>query len=138
MSHRRFFARFVQCEIPLSLVSLEFLFGETVGVILLRQLVHLCALLLGPANFELRFTTDLVFEKTIVNSFVMFFMADNSFATSLPRVEIDKILFLCFSFAVSSTMATPFLDHIVWDRELAVLVYEIFFCIRFQPRDARK
>ena len=31
----------------------EFLFGEMVRVILLCQLVHLYALLLGPANFEL-------------------------------------------------------------------------------------
>ena len=48
-----FFARLIDSEIPLSLVSFEFLFGETVRVILLCQLVHLYALLLGPANFEL-------------------------------------------------------------------------------------
>ena len=54
--------------------------------LLLFQLVNLDALQLGPANFELRFTKNLVSKKTIVNSFVMFFLAVNSFAT-LPRVE---------------------------------------------------
>ena len=107
-------------------------------MILLCQLVHLYTLLLGPANFELRFTIDLVLEKTIVNSFVMFFLAVNSFATSLPRVDGDMVLFLFFSSAVSSTMATLFLDHVVRDREKhPVLVYETFFWIRCQPRIVR-
>ena len=98
-----FFAQLIQCEIPLPLVSFEFLFRETVRVILLCQLVHLYALLLGPANFELRFTIDLVSEKTIVNTFAMFFLRVNSFAASLSRVEGYMVLFLFFSFAVSST-----------------------------------
>ena len=38
-SHRSVFALFVQCEMPLSLLSLEFLFGETVRVIFLWKLV---------------------------------------------------------------------------------------------------
>ena len=88
-----------------------------VRVILLCQLVHLCALSLGPANFEFRFTIDLVSENTIVNTFVQFILRVNSFAASLPRVEGYVVLFLFFSFAVSSTMATPFLDHVVRDRE---------------------
>ena len=86
-------------------------------MILLCQFVHLDALLLGPANFELRFTIDLISYKTIVNSFVMFFLSVNSFAASLPRVEGYIVLFLFFSFAVSSTMGTPLLDHEVRDRE---------------------
>ena len=88
-----------------------------VRVILLCQLVHLYALSLGPANFEFRFTIDLVSENTIVNTFVQFILRVNSFAASLPRVEGYMVLFLFFSFAVSSTMATPFLDHVVRDRE---------------------
>ena len=113
----RFLPDFIQCEIPLSLVSFEFLYRETVRVILLCQLVHLNALLLGPANFELRFTIDLVSEKTIVNTFVLFFLNVNSFAASLPRVEGYMVLFRFFSFAVSSTMRTLLLDHVVRDRE---------------------
>ena len=62
-------------------------------LILLCQLVHLYALLLGPANFELRFTIDSVSEKTIVNTFVMFILRVNSFAASLPRVEGKMVLF---------------------------------------------
>ena len=105
-----FLPNLFKCEIPLSLVPLEFLFGETVRVIFLCQLVHLYAHLLGPANFELRFTIDMVSEKTIVNTFVMFFLSVNSFAASLPRIE-------GFSFAVTSTMGTLLLDHEVRDRE---------------------
>ena len=52
-----------------------------------------------------------------MNSFVMFFLSVTSCATSLPRVEGDKVLFLFFSFAVSSTMASPLLDYAVRDRE---------------------
>ena len=92
--------------------------GQTVGVILLCRLVRFGALLLGPANFELRFTIYLVSKKTIVNSFVMFFLAVISFATSLPRVERDMVLFLCFSFTVPSTIWSPLLDHVVRAREI--------------------
>ena len=52
-----------------------------------------------------------------MNSFVMFILRVNSFAASLPRVEGYTVLFLFFSFAVSSTMATPFLDHALRDGE---------------------
>ena len=48
-----------------------------------------------------------------MNTFVMFTLRVNSFAASLPRVKGYMVLFLFFSFAVSSTTATPFLDHVV-------------------------
>ena len=112
-----FFSRLIQCEIPLSLVPFEFLFRESVRVILLCQLVHLYALLLGPANFELRFTIDLVSENMIVNTFVMFILRVNSFAASLPRVEGYMVLLLFFSLAVSSTMVSHLLDYVVRNRE---------------------
>ena len=86
-------------------------------MIFLCQLVHLDALPLGLANFELKLTIDLVSLKTVVNSFVMFFLAANSFATSLPRVVGDMVLLLFFSFAVPSTMESLLLDHVVRDRE---------------------
>ena len=66
-------------------------------MIFLCQLVHLDALALGPANFELKLTMDLVSLKTVVNSFVMFFLVANSCTTSLSSVEGDKVLFLCFA-----------------------------------------
>ena len=100
--------------------------------------VHLDALLLGPANFELQFAKNWVSLKTIVNSFVMFFLAVNSFATSLPRVEGDMVLFLCFSVAVPSTMGSHLLDHKVRDRERPVLICDFFGWIRFQPRFVRR
>ena len=77
-----------------------------VRVILFCQFVHLYALLL-----------DLVSEKTIVNTFEMFTLRVNSFVASLPRIPGNAVLFLFFSFTVSSTMATEFLDHVVRDRE---------------------
>ena len=86
-------------------------------MIFLCQLVHHDALLLCPANFQLRITIDLVSEKSIVNTFEMFTLSFRSFAASLPRIPGYKVLFLFFSFTVSSTVATPFLDHVVRDRE---------------------
>ena len=84
---------------------------EMVRVILLCQFVHLYALLLVPANFELGFTIDLVSEKAIVNTCKISTLRVNFLAASLPRIPGFLILFLFFSFAVSNTMATPFLDH---------------------------
>ena len=88
-----------------------------VRVILFCQFVHLCALLFCPAMCELWFTIDLVSEKAIVNTCEMFTLRVNSFAASLPRIPGYMVLFVIFSFTVSSTMATPFLDHVVRDRE---------------------
>ena len=104
-SHKRVLAWLIRCEISLSFC------------ILLCQFVHLFALLLGPANCESRIATDLHSEKKIVNTFVKFTLRVNSLAASLPRVPVYMILFLFFSFAVSSTMATPCLDHVVRYRE---------------------
>ena len=81
------------------------------------QFVHLYALLFCPTDCELWFTIDLVSEKSIVNTCKMFTFGVNSFAASLPRIPCFLVLFLFFSFAVSSTIATPFLDHVVRDRE---------------------
>ena len=50
LTRERYLAWLIQGKIPLSLVSFEVLFRETVRVILLCQFVHLYALLLGPAN----------------------------------------------------------------------------------------
>ena len=108
---RRILTRLIQCEIPLSLFFFEFLVRETVRVILLCHLVHLYALLLGPTNFELRFTINWISEKSIVDTCKMSTLRVNFLAASLPRIPGYMVLFLFFSFAVSSTMATPFLDH---------------------------
>ena len=81
------------------------------------KFVPLYALLLGPANLKLRCRMDLISEKTIVCSFVMCFSSVNSFATSLPRVEGDMVLFLCFSFVVSNFMGTSLLDYEVREKE---------------------
>ena len=69
----------------------------------------------------------------------MFFLSVNSFSASLPRVEGDEVLFLFFSFAVSSTMVTPLLDHVVRYRQsIQSELIELFCWIRFQPRSVRK
>ena len=74
-----------------------------------------------------------------MNTFVMFLLRVNSFAASLPRIEGYMVLFLFFSFAVSSTMETPLLDHLVRDREsIQSLFSKTFFWIRFQPRSVRR
>ena len=96
--------------------------GWYVCVILLCQLVHLNALLLGPANCELRITIDLVSEKTIVNSFVTFFLAVNYSAASLPRVVGFLVLFLFFSSTVPSSWGRSSWLRSAGKREHPVLI----------------
>ena len=110
-SHRCISAWFVQCDIPVFLISLVLLRGWAIGVAFLWQFIHLDALLLGPANFELRITIFCISLKTIVNSI------KNIFDTSLPRVVGHEMLFLCVGFAVPSTVGSPLLDDVVRDGE---------------------
>ena len=84
---------------------------------ILCKFVNFFALLLGPANFELRFTIDLVFEKTTVNTFVMYTLRVNFLAASLQRIPGFLVLFLFFGCPMSSTMTAPFLHHVVRDGE---------------------
>ena len=80
-------------------------------MVFLCQFLHFDALLLDPANFELGITICWVSLETIVNSFVI------SFETSLARVVGHRVLFLCLSFAVPSTMRSLLLDYVVRDRK---------------------
>ena len=95
-SHRRVLAWLIQGEIPLTLVSFEFLFRETVRVILLWQFVHLYALLLGPANWELWFTIDSVSEKTrdreCIQSLFVKLSFGFAFNQELPAGAVDNSL----------------------------------------------
>ena len=81
------------------------------------KFVHLFALLFCSSDCELRISIYWVSEKSIVKTFEMFTLRVNSFAASLPRIPGYMVLFLFFGFAVSSTMTTPLLDHVVRDRE---------------------
>ena len=108
--HRCISARFVQRDISLS-ISLALLRGWATGEIFLCQLVHLDALLLGPANFELRITIFWISLEAIVNSFKILF------DTSLPRVVGHEMLFLCLGFAVPSTTRSHLSDDVVRDGE---------------------
>ena len=93
------------------LISEIFLRGWAVGVVFLCQLIHLDALLLGPANFEFRITIFWISLETIVNSIKILF------DTSLPRVVSHEMLFLCVGFAVPSTVANLLLDDVMRDGE---------------------
>ena len=64
----------------------------------LANFVHLFAIFLAPANFEVRFTINLISEKSIVNTCKMFTFRVNSLAASLPRIPSFMVLFLFFSF----------------------------------------
>ena len=76
------------------------------------------ALLFCPANCELWFTIDLVsLRKRSWIPFEIFTLRVNSFAASLPRIPSYMVLLLFFNFTVSSTLAAPFLNHEVRDRE---------------------
>ena len=78
---------------------------------------HSFALLFCPSDCEVRFTIDLVSEKAIVNTCKMSTLGVDFLAASLPRIPGYMVLFLFFSFVVSSTMTTHFLDHVVRDRQ---------------------
>ena len=91
---------------PISLVLLR---GWAIGVIFLCQLVHLDALLLGQANFELRSTIQWISLKAIVNSIKILF------DTSPPRIVGTEMPFLCLSFAVPSTTRSPLFNDVVRD-----------------------
>ena len=91
---------------PISLISLK---GCAVRVVFLCQFIHCDALLLNPANFELRITIYWISLEKIVNSSKILF------DTSLPRVVDHKMLFLCVRFAVPSTMGSPLLSDVVRD-----------------------
>ena len=73
----------------------------------LCQFIHCDALLLGPANFELRITIYWTSLETLVNSILILFN------TSLPRNVGHKMLFLCVGFAVPSTAGSLLLDDVV-------------------------
>ena len=73
------------------------------------------ALLLGPANFELRITIYWILLETIVNSIKILF------DTSLSRVS-HEMHFLCFGFAVPSTVGSRLLDDVVRDGEHPVAI----------------
>ena len=68
--------------------------------------------------FELRITIYWISLETILNSFKILF------DTSLPRVVGHKMLFLCFGFAVPSTVGSPLLDEVVrnWESIQSSLV----------------
>ena len=109
--HRCISAWFVQWDIPVFLMSFELLRGWAIGMVFLCQLVHLDALLLGPANFELRMTIFSISLEAIVNSIKILF------DTSPPRIVSHDMLFPCVSFAVRSTMGSLLLDDVVRDWE---------------------
>ena len=90
----------------------------------LEEECHLlyCAGDIGPAISSpdsrwRRSLRELVSEKSIVNTCEMFTLRVNSFAVSHPRIPGCVVLYLFFGFAMWTTMATPFLDHVVRDRE---------------------
>ena len=80
-------------------------------MVFLCQLIHCDALLLGPANFELRVTMYWISLETIVNYIKILFDA------SLSRVVGHEMLCLCVGFAVPSTMRSHLLDDVVRDGE---------------------
>ena len=90
---------------------------ERVRVVLFCKFVHLFALLFCPSDCELWFTINWISEKSIVNTCKMSTLRVNFLAASLPRIPGDMVLFLFFSFTVSSTMTAQFFDHVVRDRE---------------------
>ena len=81
-------------------------------MVFLCQLIHCDALLLGPANFELRITIYWISLEMIVNSIKILF------DTSRPYTVMGhEMLFLCVGFAVPSTVGSPLLNDVMRDGE---------------------
>ena len=99
-----FFAWLIQCEIPLSLVSLKFLCIEMVRVIFFRKFVHLFALLFWPSDCELWFTMNWISGKSIVNTCKMFTLGVDFLTASLPRIP-SHVVFSLYFLADSSTIS---------------------------------
>ena len=107
--HRCISAWFVQWDTPVFLMSLELFRGWAIGMVFLCWFVHLDALILGPANFELRIKIFWISLEAIVNS-VKFLLE-----SSPPRIVGHEMLFLCHSFAVPRTTKSLFFDDVVLD-----------------------
>ena len=91
---------FVQCEI-------EFFWYLNFSSEDRRQEWSSCANL----SIAMHFSSVQPILKTIVNSITILF------DTSLPHIVDQIVLFLCFSFAVPSTVGSPLLDDVVQDWE---------------------
>ena len=88
---------------------------EWVCIYGLLSQVHptLCTFVL---TIGLRVVINWISEKSIVNTCKMFSFGVDFFTASLPRIPSQVVFSLYFGFAVSSTMAGAFLDHVVQDR----------------------
>ena len=109
--HWPIFASFVQSKIPLSLVSFLFLWSETIRMVFLCKFITLFALLFCPSDCELCFTMNWISEKSIGNTCKIITLRVNH------AFQDRWYSLLFFGFAVSSTMGSAFLDHVVRDRE---------------------
>ena len=126
--HRWISAWFVQWEKTVVLESLVLLKGWAIGLF-----THLEALLLGPANLELRITKNWISLVAIVNSIKILFV------TSPSRMVDQEMLFLCLSFAVPSTTRSSLSDDVVRDWEsIPVVIGEKCGWIRFHVGDVHK
>ena len=70
-------------------------------------------------TFRLRvvITINWISEKSIVNTCKMFTLKVDFLSASLPRIPDHMVFSLYFGLAVSSTMGSAFLDHVVRNRD---------------------
>ena len=135
-----FFGWIVLGEIPLIQVSFKFFCREMIRVVFCCKFLHLFAFFCSvhpTASWDSRETGSLRNRSWIPEKCPLW---ELTFLQHLFHAysRLYLVFFLFFSFAVSSTMTTPFLDHGVRDRERPVLVSKTFFWIRCQPRIVRK
>ena len=137
--HRPIFTCFVQSEVPLSFVSSPFLWSEFVCMVFFRKFVPLFALLFWPSDCELWFPINRISEKSIVNTCKIFTLGVDFLTASLPRIPSQVVFSLYIGLAMSSTMGSAFLYHVVRDREcIQSKSVKNFFWIRCKSSIVRK
>ena len=102
-------------------------------MVFLCQFIHCDALLLGPANFELRITIYWISLETIVNSIIILFWYISS-ARCGPQNALS-VLRLC---RAEHRGVSPSWWRSAGSREHPVAIGENCGWIRFQPRDVHK
>ena len=93
-------------------------------MIFLRKFVPLFVLLFWPSDWGLWFTMNLISEKPMMNTCKMFTLTVDFLTASLPRIPGHMVFSLYFGLAVSSTMGSAFLDHVVRDRDCIQSYFE--------------
>ena len=101
--------RSISQEVPT--VNIEFFFCGTVGVVFVRQFVHLADHFFSTIQFQLGFSEPCITNEPIVNA------QEFSFLTLLLELICSVVFSITFFLSVSVTMGSTFPDVEIRNRE---------------------